>query len=262
MALEGPVIPRGGAGELSEIGGEMKLIEGIIKVMGDAHRGPEDLFSNRTFMKKFQKGIHSMVETEKSQYEMYKSIFEQVLNRLKQGKLSDVDYPYATKQQPKDVILRGEDGNFYQYLVKGHEDLRLDERIMQFFRLINTFLRKDSSFGGANIGTIAVIPLSTKHGLVSWVRGTDTLRVLVETYRKLYDRDPMEEFSIIENNFPSYDYFTNIQKTEKLEEIFEATPATDIANFFKLKADNAETWLKQTHTFTISTAMTSIVGYV
>ena len=45
-----------------------------------------------------------------------------------------------TKQQPKDVIVKGEDGNFYQYLLKGHEDLRLDERIMQFFRLINSLL--------------------------------------------------------------------------------------------------------------------------
>jgi len=42
-----------------------------------------------------------------------------------------------TKQQPKDVVVKGDDGNFYQYLLKGHEDLRLDERIMQFFRLIN-----------------------------------------------------------------------------------------------------------------------------
>ena len=169
---------------------------------------------------------------------------------------------YATKQQPKDVIVRGEDGNFYQYLVKGHEDLRLDERIMQFFRLINTFLRKDSSFGGAIIGTIAVIPLSTKHGLVSWVRGTDTLRVLVENYRKLYDKDTMEEFTLIEKMFPTYDYYTTIQKTEMLQEICSLTPETDIANFFKLKAETPEVWLKQTKTFATSTAMTSIVGYI
>ena len=81
-------------------GGEMKLIEGIVKVMGDKQRGPEDLFSNRSLMKKFQKGIHSMVETEKGQYEMYKSVCYQILNRLRNGKLSDADYPYATRQQP------------------------------------------------------------------------------------------------------------------------------------------------------------------
>ena len=53
---------------------------------------------------------------------------------------------YMTKQQPKDVVVKGEDGNFYQYLLKGHEDLRLDERIMQFFRVINSLVAKETFF--------------------------------------------------------------------------------------------------------------------
>ena len=65
-----------------------------------------------------------------------------------------------SKHQPKDAIIRGEDGNFYQHLIKGHEDLKLDERIMQLFRLINSFLKMETSFGGNIIGTISVILLS------------------------------------------------------------------------------------------------------
>lgn len=80
--------------------GEMKFIEGIVKTMGDDMRGPEDLFSNHSFMKKFSKGLHNLVSEEKSMYEMYKCILGQILDRFRQGKLSDQDYPYATRQQP------------------------------------------------------------------------------------------------------------------------------------------------------------------
>ena len=170
---------------------------------------------------------------------------------------------YMSKQQPKDVIIRGEDGNFYQYLVKGHEDLRLDERIMQFFRLINSFLKKETAFEGNIINTMSVIPLSVQHGLVSWVRGTDTLRALVEKYRQLYDRNSMEEYQLLEEfSYPNFDYMLPIQKQQVVQKVCHYVPDTDIAEFFRLKARSAETWLKQTRTFSISTAMTSIVGYI
>ena len=35
-------------------------------------------------------------------------------------------------------------GGRYTYLLKGREDLHLDERIMQFLRMVNTFLGRDS----------------------------------------------------------------------------------------------------------------------
>lgn len=170
---------------------------------------------------------------------------------------------YKSKQQPKDVIIRGEDGNFYQYLVKGHEDLRLDERIMQFFRLINSFVKKESCFNGFLIHTMAVVPLSMYHGLVQWVPGTDTLRSVVDQYRKLYGRDELEEYNLIEQlSYLSYDSLLPIQKMQILDKLNETIPDTDIANFFRLKAENAESWLKLTRTFAISTAMNSIIGYV
>jgi phosphatidylinositol kinase/protein kinase (PI-3 family) len=170
---------------------------------------------------------------------------------------------YMTKQQPKDVVVKGEDGNFYQYLLKGHEDLRLDERIMQFFRLINSLIRQEDSFSGNVIQTACVIPLSPTHGLVQWIPGTETLKNIVEHYRKLHRRDPSEEYSLAEKmSHSEFDYLQPIQKMQIIESIFQRLPANDITDFFWLKAQTAESWLKQTNTFAISTAMTSIVGYV
>ena len=36
--------------------------------------------------------------------------------------------------------MRGSDGRNYMFLLKGHEDLRQDERVMQFFSLVNSLL--------------------------------------------------------------------------------------------------------------------------
>lgn len=37
----------------------------------------------------------------------------------------------------------GSDGKEYQFLLKGHEDLRQDERVMQLFGLVNSLLRNN-----------------------------------------------------------------------------------------------------------------------
>lgn len=172
---------------------------------------------------------------------------------------------YASKQQPKDVVIKGEDGNFYQYLLKGHEDLRLDERIMQFFRMINSFLRKEACFNANVIQIISVIPLSVAHGLVQWVPGTETMRNIIENQRKKHGFDPMLEYSLCDDYgcyYTPYDYLRPIQKMQLLERVFKETSDSDIADSFWLMAPSAEQWLKKIDTFSITTAITSAVGYI
>ncbi|EAY04397.1 Sec1 family protein [Trichomonas vaginalis G3] len=79
---------------------EMKYVDMITQIMGDRQRGHEDLFQNRTGLTKFTQGIKSFVTVEKSQYEMYKCLLYRILQKLKEGRLSDQHYPFATKSQP------------------------------------------------------------------------------------------------------------------------------------------------------------------
>lgn len=170
---------------------------------------------------------------------------------------------YQTKQQPKDVILKGEDGNFYQYLLKGHEDLRLDERIMQFFRLVNSLIMQETVFRQTIIQITSVIPLSLSHGLVKWVPGTDTLRFIVEKQRKLHNIEPMIEYNLTEKySYDNFDMLLPIQKMQIINRIFREVPDTDLADFFWLRACHSEAWMKRMNTFAMSCAMTSIVGYI
>lgn len=70
--------------------------------------------------------------------------------------------------------------------LSGHEDLRQDERVMQFYGLVNTLLSVDTqSFKRRlHIQRYPVIPLGPHAGLLGWVQDSDTLHVLVRDYRE------------------------------------------------------------------------------
>lgn len=92
----------------------------------------------------------------------------------------------ASKQRPRRLSLKGSDGRDYQYVLKGHEDLRQDERVMQLFSLVNTLLSVDTaSFKRRlHIQRYPVIPLAPNAGLLGWVQDSDTLHVLIRDYRE------------------------------------------------------------------------------
>ena len=45
-----------------------------------------------------------------------------------------------SKQHPRKLKIHGSDGHVYGFLLKGHEDLRQDERVMQLFGLVSVFV--------------------------------------------------------------------------------------------------------------------------
>ena len=80
----------------------------------------------------------------------------------------------------------GSDGRDYTFLVKGHEDLRQDERVMQLFGLVNTLLKTAPETMRRNLAIqrFAVVPLSTNSGLIGWVPHSDTLHTLIRDHRE------------------------------------------------------------------------------
>ena len=46
----------------------------------------------------------------------------------------------SSKQHPRKMCIYGSNEKEYHFLLKGHEDLRLDERVMQLFKLVNKLL--------------------------------------------------------------------------------------------------------------------------
>jgi FKBP12-rapamycin complex-associated protein len=91
-----------------------------------------------------------------------------------------------SKQRPRKMALRGSDGIDHTFVLKGHEDIRQDERVMQLFGLVNTLLNNDTeSFKRhLNIQKFPAIPLSQNSGLLGWVPNSDTLHNLIKEYRE------------------------------------------------------------------------------
>ena len=75
-----------------------------------------------------------------------------------------------SKQRPRKIRILGHDGLDYMFLLKGHEDLRQDERVMQLFGLVNGLLQYDrrTESSDLSIQRYAVVPLSPNVGLVGW----------------------------------------------------------------------------------------------
>lgn len=92
----------------------------------------------------------------------------------------------TSKQRPRRLNIKGSDGKEYQYLLKGHEDLRQDERVMQLFGLVNTLLATDAETfkRHLSIHRYPVIPLSPNSGLIGWVPACDTLHALIRDFRE------------------------------------------------------------------------------
>ena len=91
-----------------------------------------------------------------------------------------------SKQRPRKLTIYGENGKEYNFLLKGREDLRLDERVMQFLNLVNKLLvsERDSLKKDLTITKYEIIPLSLNTGLIGWVENCDTLNELIKEYRQ------------------------------------------------------------------------------
>ncbi|KAF7116577.1 hypothetical protein CNMCM5793_005058 [Aspergillus hiratsukae] len=87
----------------------------------------------------------------------------------------------SSLQKPRKISIRGSDGKIYNVLCKPKDDLRKDQRLMEFNNTINRFLKRDveSSKRRMYIKTYAVTPLNEECGLIEWVDNLRTLREII-----------------------------------------------------------------------------------
>ncbi|KIY73583.1 atypical/PIKK/FRAP protein kinase [Cylindrobasidium torrendii FP15055 ss-10] len=170
----------------------------------------------------------------------------------------------ASKQRPRRLALRGSDGRDYQYLLKGHEDLRQDERVMQLFSLVNNLLTVDTSsyMRRLQIQRFPVIPLAPNAGLLGWVQGSDTFHVLVRDYRESRKILLNIEYRLMLQMAPDYENLTLLQKVEVFEYALQNTHGQDLYRVLWLKSRDSEHWLERRTTYTRSLAVNSMVGHV
>ena len=172
----------------------------------------------------------------------------------------------TSKQRPRKITLRGNDGKDYVFLLKGHEDLRQDERVMQLFGLVNALLARDRRTNqyDLNIKRYAIAPLSHNAGVVGWVPHCDTLHSLIRDYREAKKIPLNMENREMMKLAPNYDLLTVMQKVEVFTEGLDRTTGkgNDLYEVLWTKSANSEEWLERRTKFTRSLAVMSMVGYI
>ncbi|KAF7259839.1 hypothetical protein EG68_02702 [Paragonimus skrjabini miyazakii] len=170
----------------------------------------------------------------------------------------------TSKQHPRKLTVQGSDGHQYVFLLKGHEDTRQDERVMQFFGLVNTLLSNDPETLRRNltIQRMSVIPLSTNTGLIGWVPSSDTLHSLIRDYREKTQTVLNKENREMILLAPDFDRLNVIQKTEIFEAGLRESSGRDLANILWLKSHSSEAWFERRTNFVRSMATMSMVGYI
>uniref|UniRef100_A0A0D3G4U2 Serine/threonine-protein kinase TOR n=1 Tax=Oryza barthii TaxID=65489 RepID=A0A0D3G4U2_9ORYZ len=170
----------------------------------------------------------------------------------------------TSKQRPRKLTIHGSDGNDYAFLLKGHEDLRQDERVMQLFGLVNTLLEnsRKTSEKDLSIQRYAVIPLSPNSGLIGWVPNCDTLHALIREYRDARKIFLNQEHRCMLSFAPDYDHLPLIAKVEVFQHALENSEGNDLAKVLWLKSRTSEVWLERRTNYTRSLAVMSMVGYL
>ncbi|KAM7482395.1 hypothetical protein LguiB_006978 [Lonicera macranthoides] len=171
----------------------------------------------------------------------------------------------TSKQRPRKLTIHGSDGEDYAFLLKGHEDLRQDERVMQLFGLVNTLLEnsRETAEKDLSIQRYDVIPLSPNSGLIEWVPHCDTLHHLIREYRDARRKNALnQEHKLMLSFAPDYDHLPLIAKVEVFEYALENTEGNDLARVLWLKSRTSEVWLDRRTNYTRSLAVMSMVGYL
>lgn len=170
----------------------------------------------------------------------------------------------ASKQRPRKLVMYGSDGAKHQFLLKGHEDLRQDERVMQLFVLINALLKNDPETHKRHltIERFSVIPLSQNTGLISWLPDCDTMHTLIKNYRESRGIPLSLEHRSMLAFAPDYDHLSKMQKMEVFSDAIRSADGGDLARAFWLLSGNAEAWLERRINYSRSLAVMSMTGYV
>ncbi|KAJ3212943.1 phosphatidylinositol kinase- protein kinase tor1 [Entophlyctis luteolus] len=170
----------------------------------------------------------------------------------------------TSKARPRRLTIKGADGVDYQYLLKGHDDLRQDERVMQLFGLVNTLLNNDQDTfqRQLSIRRYSVTPLSEITGLIGFVPNCDTLNQIIKDFRENRKIVLHIEQKLMSEMNPNYDMLPLIHKVEIFEHALNKTDGMDFCKMLWWRSKNAEVWLDRRTNYTRSLALMSMVGYV
>ncbi|KAG1446515.1 hypothetical protein G6F56_009543 [Rhizopus delemar] len=193
------------------------------------------------------------------------------------AKISSIDsrvLVMSSIRKPKRIRIYGTDEKEYLFLVKGGEDLRLDQRIEQIFEVMNNMVSKNTFCLSQDIriATYNVIPMATNLGLIEWVDNTKPLRGCIE--EEVVNKGKMVRMQDKYRNWIAQKGGKGIggyQKafalpreeiTKNLNETSAIVESTHLRDFLMRLSSSPEAFLFLRKNFAHSLAAISIYGYI
>jgi FKBP12-rapamycin complex-associated protein len=171
----------------------------------------------------------------------------------------------GSKNRPRKAAIIGDDGVRYKHMIKGQEDMRLDERVMQLLGLVNALFEAHIRTANKRMAatTYAVTPLNDNVGLVGWVDGCDTLHDVIRKYRAAVDIPASREYKLIDfESGGSPERLSLMQKMDVFEFAIDDADSAEIARSMWVSSASAEAWLEARTTFLRTLGSMSMVGFV
>ncbi|KZF22699.1 hypothetical protein L228DRAFT_247070 [Xylona heveae TC161] len=160
-------------------------------------------------------------------------------------------------QRPRKLSVKGSDGRVYGLLCKPKDDLRKDQRLMEFDSMINRALKKDAEASKRRlyIKTYAVTPLNEECGLIQWI---DNLKAFRDIILKIYRQknvvvNYVELRKLLDDACSDVSIFT--------DKILPSFPSV-FHEWFVGMFPETDAWFAARLRYTRSCAVMSIVGYV
>ncbi len=184
-----------------------------------------------------------------------------------------------TKNRPKKVLIEGSDGEIYPFLVKGFEDLHLDQRVEQFMTVASDFL-EGGSLHPMRCRTYSILPIGENCGLIQWVKGASSLYSVYKSFESAKARgdDPNATETKIVDSYrrkrqevlAKHGLTDSIDRSkipphlnvEILRSAQQDTPDNIFGRFFGDEFLDAEVHAQKSHNFKRSLALNSILGYI
>lgn len=162
--------------------------------------------------------------------------------------------------KPRRLTARGSDGKLYNLLIKPKDDLRTDQRLMEFNGMINRSLKRDAECSRRQlyIRTYAVVPLNEECGILEWIDGLKTLRdVLLGIYKT---RGVAPNYAQIQQMMKEAT-MSDASITLFTEQILGMFPAV-LPTWFISQFPNPSAWFAARLRYTRSCAVMSMVGTI
>ncbi|KAF1978386.1 hypothetical protein BU23DRAFT_586870 [Bimuria novae-zelandiae CBS 107.79] len=166
----------------------------------------------------------------------------------------------SSLQRPRKITVRGSDGRSYGLLCKPKDDLRKDQRLMEFNAMINRALTKniEASKRRLYIKTYAVTPLNEECGTIEWVEGLKPMRdIILRLYRQKSIGIDYQEIRMLLNEACADPKNTHIFTHKILVRFMPVLHEWFVESF-----PEPEAWFAARLRYTRSCAVMSIVGHV